>query len=62
MLTLSINAKKELKFLHILNLSFYLIFHLSAFHNLKIVNNIFFLILEGGLIFLSRGVCIEISE
>ena len=28
---------------------------MSDFHNLKIVNNIFFLIFEGGLIFLSRG-------
>ena len=35
------------------------IFYISDFHNLKIVNNIFFFIFEGGLIFLSRGVYIE---
>ena len=34
------------------------ILHITDFHNLKIVNNIFFLIFEGGLIFLSRGVYI----
>ena len=33
-----------------------LIFHISDFHNLKIVNNIFFFIFEGVLIFLSRSV------
>ena len=31
-----------------------LIFYISDFHNSKIVNNIFFFIFEGGLIFLSR--------
>ena len=35
-----------------------LIFHISDFHNLKIVDNIFFFIFKGGLIFLSRGVCV----
>ena len=30
------------------------IFHISDFHNLKIVNYIFFFIFEDGLIFLSR--------
>ena len=39
-------------------MSLNLIFHISDFHNLKIVNNIFFFIFEGGLIFLSRGVYI----
>ena len=33
-----------------------LIFHIYDFHNLKIVNNIFFFISERSLIFLSRGV------
>ena len=33
-----------------------LIFHISDFHNSKIVNNIFFFIFEGGLIFLPWGV------
>ena len=31
-----------MKFLHILNLSLCLIFHISDFHNMKIVNNTFF--------------------
>ena len=34
-------------------MSLNLIFHIADFHNLKIVNNIFFFIFEGGLIFLS---------
>ena len=33
-----------------------LIFHIYDFHDLKIVNKIFFFIFEGGLKFLSRGV------
>ena len=37
-------------------MSLNLIFHMSDFHNLKIVNNIIFFIFTGGLIFLSRGV------
>ena len=36
-------------------MSLHLIFHISDFHNLKIVNNIFFFLFEGGLIFLSSG-------
>ena len=32
------------------------IFYISDFHKSKIVNNMFFLIFEGGLIFLSRSV------
>ena len=31
------------------------LYALSDFHNLKIVNNTFFFIFEGGLIFLSKG-------
>ena len=52
--------KNELKFLHILELSSCLIFYISDFHNLRIVNNIFFFIFEGCLIFLFRGVFTEI--
>ena len=37
-------------------MSLNLMFHISDFHNLKIVNNIFFLIFKGDLISLSRGV------
>ena len=60
-LKLSVNAnihiKNEQIFLYILNLIvFMLIFHISDFHYLKIVNNVFFIIFEGGLIYLSRGV------
>ena len=40
-------------------MSLNIIFHISNFHDLKIVNNIF--IFEGGLIFLSReGVCVYV--
>ena len=42
-------------------MSINVIFDLSDFHYLKIVNNIFFFIFKGGLIFLSRGVCVFIS-
>ena len=41
-------------------MSLNLIFHRSDFHNLKIVNNIFFFIFEGGLIFLSK--CVYTNE
>ena len=51
----NIHIKNEVK-IHILNLSLCLIFYISDFHNLKIVNNIFFLIFEGGIISLSRGI------
>ena len=37
-------------------MSFNFIFHISDFHNLKIVENIFVFIFEGGLIFLYRYV------
>ena len=37
-------------------MSLNLIFHISDFQNLKLVNNIFFFIFEGGLIILYRGV------
>ena len=57
---MNICIKNELKFFHILNLSLCLIFHISDFHNLKIVNNIFFFIFESGFTFLSRGVYIYI--
>ena len=36
-------------------MSLNLIFHISDFYHLKIVNNIFFFIFEGGLIILFRG-------
>ena len=52
----SIHIKNEMNFFHILNLSLCLIFHISDFHNLKIVNNIFFFIFKDGLIFSSKGV------
>ena len=46
-------------------MSLNLIIHVSDSHNLKIVNNIFFLIFEGGHIFLSWGVytyvCVNIK-
>ena len=41
-------------------MSLNLIFHISNFHNSKIVNNIFFFVFEGVLIFLSRGIYIYI--
>ena len=41
-------------------MSLKLIFHISDFHNLKIVNNFVFFLFEGGLIFLSRDVYIYI--
>ena len=57
----NIHRKIELKFLLVLNLNVsYLIFHISDFHNLKIVNDMFFFIFEGGLKFLSRSVYIYI--
>ena len=37
-------------------MSLNLIFHISDFHNLKVVNKIFFFIFEGGHTFLTRGV------
>ena len=43
-------------------MSLNLIFHMSDFNNLKIVNNIFFFILEGGLIFLSRAVYANLRQ
>ena len=41
-------------------MSLNLIFHMSNFHNLKTVNNIFFFIFEGGRIFLSIGVYVYV--
>ena len=41
-------------------MSLNLTFHISDFHNLKIINNIFFFIFEGGLIILYRGIYIYI--
>ena len=41
-------------------MSLNLIFCISDFYNLKIVNNEFFFIFEGGLIFLSRAVYINV--
>ena len=40
------------------NFLFKFIIYISDFHNLKVVNNIFFFIFEAGLIFLSRGLCV----
>ena len=40
-------------------MSLKLIFHVSDFHNLKIVNKIFFFIFEGGLMFLFSGYCLS---
>ena len=52
--------KKELKFLHILNLSLCFIFPKSYFHNSKTVNNKFFFLFVGCFILLSGGVYIYI--
>ena len=41
-------------------MSLNLIFQISDFHNLKIVNNIFLFVLEGSLSFFSRGIYIYI--
>ena len=48
-------------FIFEISLSFFLIFHISDFYNLKFVkNNFFFSFFEGGLIFLPRGLYIYI--
>ena len=57
-LEFSINTNLYIKmnwnfFLFWIYMSLNLIFHISDIHNLKIVHNIFFFILESGLIFLS---------